>query len=128
MVLITASSKDTLLQYLKISEGDKPVGKIVEGSTYDYRNGYGYRKDSPHGGQGLNHYHVFKGKNGPELFSVNMDGTGHDGSSGAKVGKKPATYLRNQGVNISPHRKIATNESAEYVFATEYRLSDLLWD
>ena len=48
------------------------------------------------------HAHVFAKRNGQgkQLFSVNMDGTGHDGSSGTKISASHAEYLRGVGYTI----------------------------
>jgi hypothetical protein len=48
------------------------------------------------------HCHVFAKPNGrgKQLYAVNMDGTGHDGSSGTRISRKHAKWLRAQGFLI----------------------------
>lgn len=48
--------------------------------------------------------HVYakpKGR-GKELYAVNIDGSGHDGSSGTKIPARHADYFRSLGYAISP--------------------------
>lgn len=50
------------------------------------------------------HAHTFakqKGK-GSQLYSVNIDGTGHDGSSGIEISQAHADFLRSKGYDIDP--------------------------
>ncbi len=49
------------------------------------------------------HAHIFAQQNGKggELFSVNCDGTGHDGSKGKAVPKKVAEFLRKRDYKIA---------------------------
>lgn len=65
-----------------------------------------------------NHAHVFakRNGNGKELFSVNMDGTGHDGSSGTTISSRQAEYLRNAGYTIPDN---LTLESLTYESISE---------
>ena len=48
------------------------------------------------------HAHIFaqRGGQGTELFSVNCNGTGHDGSRGEVVPKKVADFLQQRGYRI----------------------------
>lgn len=49
------------------------------------------------------HAHVFakpKGR-GKELYSVNIDGSGHDGSTGIEISAKHADFLRTKNYKIS---------------------------
>jgi len=48
------------------------------------------------------HAHVYAKKDGKgdELYSVNMDGRGHDGSSGIRIPAAHATYFRNKNFLI----------------------------
>ena len=59
------------------------------------------------------HAHVFAKRNGQgkQLFAVNMDGTGHDGSSGTKISARHAEYLRGAGYIIPDN---LTLESLSY--------------
>ena len=48
------------------------------------------------------HAHTFakpKG-NGSQLYSVNIDGSGHDGSSGAQISQAHAEFFRGKGYDI----------------------------
>lgn len=49
------------------------------------------------------HAHVYAKRNGEgkELYSVNFDGSGHDGSSGIVIPKKHAEYFRGIGYDIA---------------------------
>jgi hypothetical protein len=50
------------------------------------------------------HSHVYaklKG-GGKELYAVNVDGSGHDGSSGKTIPGSHADFLRSKGYNIKP--------------------------
>lgn len=63
-----------------------------------------YREDSTNvTTKTIKHAHVYAKTNGKgkELYSVNMDGSGHDGSGGIEIPKKHADYLRSQGYNIN---------------------------
>ena len=73
-----------------------------------------YRYDSANtttGTQG--HFHVFAKRNGKgeQLYAVNMDGSGHDGSSGTTISRKQADYLRSKGVQVPLN---LTLESIDY--------------
>ena len=59
------------------------------------------------------HAHVFAKRNGQgkELYSVNMDGTGHDGSSGKTISSKQAEYFCGLGFSIPDN---LTLESLSY--------------
>jgi hypothetical protein len=48
------------------------------------------------------HAHVYAqpGGKGRELYSVNLDGSGHDGSSGTAIPPKHAEFLRSKGFDI----------------------------
>lgn len=48
------------------------------------------------------HAHVFARLNGQgkQLFAVNIDGTGHDGSSGAPIPKRVGQFLQTKGYVI----------------------------
>lgn len=48
------------------------------------------------------HAHVFARLNGQgkQLFAVNVDGSGHDGSSGAPIPKKVGEFLKTKGYVI----------------------------
>jgi len=79
---------------------------LMEGLTTNISKGYSIRKDPPHGGQGQTHFHVIRRDN--ELMAVNMDGTGHDGSSGYTLPGVVANWLQKNvdGINIRQDRVI----------------------
>ena len=59
------------------------------------------------------HAHVYarKNGNGAELYSVNISGTGHDGSSGKEIPKTHADYFRSLGYKINMNNAL---ESIDY--------------
>lgn len=70
----------------------------------------------------LKHAHVYARQNGSgmELYSVNIDGRGHDGSSGIPVPATHADYFRSLGYRIPPTnilecRDIATIKAEDFV-------------
>lgn len=52
----------------------------------------------------IKHSHVFAKQNGrgTELYSVIVNGKGHDGSSGVAIATPQADYFRSIGFNIAP--------------------------
>lgn len=44
---------------------------------------YSYIKHNPHSSTGDYHLHIYNGKN--QIFSINRNGTGHDGYSGERI-------------------------------------------
>lgn len=61
-----------------------------------------YREDPPHTNISLRHSHSYAdvdGK-GKQLYSVNIDGSGHDGNSGAEIPAAHADFFRNKGYKI----------------------------
>lgn len=62
-----------------------------------------YREDVPKSSTNTQiHSHVYVNPNGEgkQLYSVNFDGSGHDGSSGIKISKKHAEFFRQKGYDI----------------------------
>jgi len=62
-----------------------------------------YRQDTGNtNNMTLTHSHIFAKRNGQgkELYSVNIDGSGHDGSSGIEISTKQADFFRNKGYDI----------------------------
>ncbi|MET1256145.1 hypothetical protein [Aliikangiella maris] len=53
----------------------------------------------------LKHSHIYAklGGKGKELYSVNFNGTGHDGSSGIEIPQTHADHFRSLGYNIPPN-------------------------
>lgn len=94
--------------YVKETERKRALAEAVdlfEHETYKSIPGTAnsYRKD-PVNTTTLTqqHVHVYAKKNGggKELYSANIDGSGHDGSSGYAVPAKHAEYLRGLGYSI----------------------------
>lgn len=51
----------------------------------------------------MKHAHVYASpKGGRLLYSVNIDGSGHDGSSGQQIPSEHANFFRKQGFDINP--------------------------
>ena len=79
------------------------VYQDIPGASLSYRFD-NPRKNSKGDFLGQPHVHVYakpKG-NGKELYSINADGSGHDGSSGKKVHPYVADHFRGHGFNIKP--------------------------
>lgn len=69
---------------------------------------YSFRKDKPRGIPGpgnQQHIHIFAAGN-KELFAINIDGTAHDDSHGAKIPKDVATFLKSSGFSVPDNRII----------------------
>ena len=71
----------------------------------------------------IKHAHVYakpKGE-GTEIYSVNIDGSGHDGSSGIKIPNSHADFFRKQGYSI-PDSNILESMILSESFSEEYEL------
>lgn len=69
------------------------------------------------------HSHVYakpKGR-GSELYSVNIDGSGHDGSSGTEIPSSHAEFFRSKGYNI-PNDNILEGLILSESISEEYEL------
>ena len=69
------------------------------------------------------HSHVFakpKGK-GKQLYAVNVDGSGHDGSSGIEISKKHADFFRDEGYEV-PDTNILESIESDSISEDEYVL------
>ncbi len=69
------------------------------------------------------HSHVYakpKGK-GTEIYSVNINGSGHDGSSGTEISSSHAEFFRNKGYSI-PDNNILENLILSESVTEEYEL------
>lgn len=84
------------LKYISESVGYDKVPKSQMSVRFDKGNTNKKTQD---------HAHVFARPNGQgkHLFAVNVDGTGHDGSSGKAIPKKVGNYLNNKGYAIPPN-------------------------
>lgn len=98
--------------FLKEVEQDKLREKNLKGlvlalehQTYKSMPGTrnSLRLDSPNTNTGTQrHAHVYAKPNGggAQLYSVNVDGSGHDGSSGEVISTRHAEHLRGLGFSI----------------------------
>ena len=105
------SSKKTFKQYLAETEATRGVlpGLIelfeheVFGRIPGSRNSY-----VEHPGNTntltLKHSHVYAKPQGQgkQLYAANVNGTGHDGSSGIEISKSHADFFRSKGYEIPP--------------------------
>ena len=95
-------------EFLKEQEREKALQELtvtLEHHTYKQIPGTNnsYREDSPKTStMTQRHAHVYAKRNGEgkELYSVNLSGTGHDGSSGTTIPKSHAEFLRGRGYDI----------------------------
>ncbi len=69
------------------------------------------------------HSHAYAKPNGKgsQLYSVNIDGTGHDGSSGKEIPGAHADFFRSKGYSI-PDNNILENLILSESIADEYEL------
>lgn len=69
------------------------------------------------------HSHVYAKPNGKgkQLYVVNIDGSGHDGSSGIEISQKHAEFLRDLGYEI-PDSNILESIEVESVTEDEFKL------
>jgi hypothetical protein len=100
----------SLKQYLVEVEQTKESEKMAlfEHETYKRIPGTAssYRQDpSNTNTKTEKHAHVYARLNGTgkELYSVNLSGRGHDGSSGTKIPDTHADFLRSIGFDIKPN-------------------------
>lgn len=101
--------KDIFPEFLAEAERAKRLEQLkvsLEHHTYKEIPGTtnSYRMDPPRtSAMTQRHAHVYakRGGSGKELYSVNIDGTGHDGSSGTLIPAKHADFFRTQGFDIS---------------------------
>jgi hypothetical protein len=130
-ILLSAGSKKLLEKALTEISQQKKIAMIVEGSTYFNDPPDSYRRDTRHTPQGMTHMHVFRNKN--QMGVVNLDGSGHDGSSGKILYRRQGDFVRSKGFNLPKNNVIASdlNESYEplyVVIISESELLELLWE
>ena len=85
----------------KISELSLALEHLTYKNIPGTRNSY--RQDSENTNtRAQRHAHVYakQNGNGKQLYSVNLDGSGHDGSSGVVISSNHAVYLRSLGYQI----------------------------
>jgi hypothetical protein len=73
------------------------IYKLIPGTRNPFRTDPGNTNTAT-----MRHSHVYakpKGQ-GKQLYSVNVDGSGHDGSSGVAIPACHAAYVRSQGYTI----------------------------
>ena len=71
----------------------------------------------------MTHSHVFAAPNGKgkQLYAVNINGSGHDGSSGAAISTAHAEYFRSKGYYIPPNNILETIDISQ-INKNEYRI------
>jgi len=114
-----------LEQYLKELENLEKVNlfeheiyKLIPGTKNSYRTDAGDTNTLT-----LKHSHVYakpKGGGGG-LYSVNLDGTGHDGSSGKEIPMAHADHFRSHGYKIKSNN-ILENLDIGNINNSEYEL------
>lgn len=50
----------------------------------------------------MRHAHTYARNSKNQLYAVNVDGTGHDGSSGKQIPEKHADFFRGKGYKVGP--------------------------
>lgn len=75
------------------------IYKQIEGTRNSYRQDTGNKNNMT-----LTHSHVYAKPNGEgkKLYSVNIDGTGHDGNRSRSISKNHADFFRSKGYEIKP--------------------------
>jgi hypothetical protein len=98
---------DLKLQELKTEDRVlQQVTKLFEHKVYKPITGTRdtYREDPENTNTlTMRHSHVYAGDSKNQLYAVNMDGTGHDGSSGESTPSKHAEFFRQKGYKINPN-------------------------
>ncbi|RCK54010.1 hypothetical protein TH25_01230 [Thalassospira profundimaris] len=105
-----SGSKFAILYKSDDGPSEIEVGTLLsEGrKTQDLGKGWKLAWDGPHYDQGEPHVHVYR--NGKELYSVNISGLGHDGSSGKEIHRVP---LRGIQAKWSHVKKLIESEEAD---------------
>jgi hypothetical protein len=115
-------SMKTFKQFLAESEEmDEAISKIIrlfEHETYKPIPGTknSYRMDSGNTNKHtIKHSHIYANPKGggAELYSVNYDGSGHDGSSGREIPTSHADYFRSLGYTINKNNILECLELGE---------------
>ncbi|MBN1969395.1 MAG: hypothetical protein JXR48_03885 [Candidatus Delongbacteria bacterium] len=113
----------TFKNYLAEIAKMKRLVNLFEHQTYKIIPGTknSYREDSADTNTMTSkHCHVYaksKGK-GKQIYSVNIDGSGHDGSSGIEIPSSHATFFKSKGYCIPD------NNILEGFFLTESHVQD----
>lgn len=109
------SFKQFLAESEKIDEAISQRVQLFEHETYKRIPGTknSYRTDSGNTNtKTIKHSHVYaKPKGcGSELYSVSIDGSGHDGSSGKAIPSSHADHFRSLGYEINPNNILESLE------------------
>lgn len=92
-------------EFVAETEKAKELINLFEHQTYKNISGTknSYREDTGNTNTRTSkHSHVYaklKGR-GTEIYSVNIDGSGHDGSSGTEIPSSHAEFFRSKGYSI----------------------------
>lgn len=116
-------------QFLAEVEREKAVEKLtlaLEHEVYKRIPGTAnsYRQDAANTNTHTQrHAHVYAKPNGggKELYSANLSGSGHDGSSGIEIPSSHADFLRSNGYAIPP-TNVLESISLEQLIDESYRL------
>ena len=96
-----------------LAHGDE----LREARTYSLGQ-YNVIVSGPHSAGGKKHAHV-ELRGGEQLWSVNVDNTGHDGYHGTRMEKQPYEFLLEKGFKLSKDRYIeSTDDSRQYFQVT----------
>jgi hypothetical protein len=113
-------------EFLAETEQIKKLIGLFEHQTYKNIPGTknSYREDPGNTNtMSSKHSHVYakpKGK-GSQIYSVNIDGSGHDGSSGTEISSSHAAFFRGKGYNI-PDNNILESLVLVESLAQDYEL------
>ncbi len=99
----------------KIKEGiltltlEHQVYKLIPGTRNSYREDPANTNSKT-----LKHAHIYAkpNGNGKQLYSVNIDGTGHDGCSGTTISTKHADFFTNKGYSIDSNLTLESIDEA----------------
>jgi hypothetical protein len=76
-----------------------------------------YREDSANTNtHTLLHSHVYAGNTKKQLYAVNVDGSGHDGSSKKQISAAHAKFFRKNGYSIRPDNILEVLDVADLIF------------
>ena len=113
-------------EFIAETEKVKELINLFEHQTYKNIPGTknSYREDTGNTNTMTSrHSHVYakpKGR-GTEIYSVNIDGSGHDGSSGTEIPSSHAEFFRSKGYSI-PDNNILENLILSESVSEEYEL------
>lgn len=94
------------------------IYKPIDGTKNSYRQDTGNTNNMT-----LTHSHVYAKLNGKgkELYSVNINGSGHDGYSGTEISPKHADFFRSKGYEIKPDN-ILESLMLESINSNDYQI------